>query len=223
MSRTALRGPMASRSKAPGAPTFTLRRATLADAGLLVRHRVAMFRQMGDQPECALARHAPSYLAWMVPRIASAEMVAWVAEDPAGRPLGSGAVWFQPSHPRPGIDDVRVPYVLSVYTTPQARGQGIATAIVRRAIDLAKRLGYARVSLHASRMGRGVYERVGFESTTELRYWIDPVQRRRTALRRASEAAESARRGAAARSATSKGHPARGRTSARPRRRGPGG
>ncbi len=180
---------MAPRARPAPPLGFVLRRATLADTDLLVRHRLAMFREMGDRPEPAIVRHGCAYLARMVPRVASGEMVAWVAEGTDGRSLGSGAVWFQPTHPRPGIDDLRVPYVLSVYTTPRARGRGVATAVVRRAIALAKRLGYARVTLHASAMGRGVYERVGFHPTTELRYWIDPVQRRREATRRAAEAA----------------------------------
>ena len=160
---------MAPRARPAPPLGFVLRRATLADTDLLVRHRLAMFREMGDRPEPAIVRHGCAYLAWMVPRVASGEMVAWVAEGTDGRSLGSGAVWFQPTHPRPGIDDLRVPYVLSVYTTPRARGRGVATAVVRRAIALAKRLGYARVTLHASAMGRGVYERVGFHPTTELR------------------------------------------------------
>jgi GNAT superfamily N-acetyltransferase len=180
---------MAPRSRTRTPLTFTLRRATLDDADLLVRHRLAMFREMGDRSERAIARHGTAYLAWMIPKIASAEMVAWIADDPAGRPVGSGAVWFQPSQPRPGFDDLRVPYLLSVYTDPRARGAGVATAMVERALALAKRLGYARVSLHASQMGRRVYERLGFQTTTELRYWIDPVQRRREARRRAAEAA----------------------------------
>ncbi|MCI4327640.1 MAG: GNAT family N-acetyltransferase [Thermoplasmata archaeon] len=184
---------MPLRSRHPVEEPVVVRRATLADTDLLVAHRLAMFREMGDHPARALARHAPAYVGWLVPRIASGELVAWVAEDTKQRPLGSGAVWFQPSQPRPGFDDVRVPYVLSVYTDPRARGRGIATTIVRRALALARRLGYARVTLHASSQGRGVYERIGFERTTELRYWLDPAQQRRTDRKRAAEAAAAKR------------------------------
>lgn len=169
-------------------PNLVVRRATEADLPLLVEHRVAMFREMGDRSARAIARHAPAYARWVRPRLRNAEAVAWVVERPKGTPVGSGALWFQPGHPRPGFDDLRVPYILSVYTVPEARGIGVATRVVREAVALARKLGYARVSLHASSMGRGVYERLGFRSTTELRYWIDPVQRRRDELRRAREA-----------------------------------
>ncbi|HXQ93674.1 MAG TPA: GNAT family N-acetyltransferase [Thermoplasmata archaeon] len=171
---------------------FVLRRATASDTDLLVRHRLAMFASLGGQPKRGLARHGPRYAAWLVPQLAKGELIAWVAEGSDGRALGSGAVWFQPAQPRPGFDDLRVPYILSIYTEPSARGHGVATAIVRKAIGLAKRLGYARVTLHASPMGRGVYERLGFGPTSEMRYWIDPVLRARYARRAAREAAERA-------------------------------
>jgi GNAT superfamily N-acetyltransferase len=147
-----------------------------------------MFREMGDRSARAIARHAPAYAKWLRPRLRSADAVAWVVERPRGTPVGSGAVWFQPGHPRPGFDDLRSPYILSVYTVPDARGMGVATRVVREAVALARRLGYARVTLHSSVMGRGVYERLGFHSTTEMRLWIDPVQRRRDERRRAAEA-----------------------------------
>ncbi|MCI4333691.1 MAG: GNAT family N-acetyltransferase [Thermoplasmata archaeon] len=169
-------------------PALTVRRATEEDVPLLVAHRVAMFEEMGDRPARVLARHAPAYARWLRPRLRRADAIAWVVEHPRGTPVGSGAVWFQPGHPRPGLDDLRVPYILSVYTLPQSRGMGVASRVVREAVALAKRLGYARVTLHASAMGRGVYERLGFQSTTEMRYWIDPAQRRRDARRRAAEA-----------------------------------
>jgi GNAT superfamily N-acetyltransferase len=168
---------------------LTVRRATESDIDLLVEHRVAMFQEMGDRPARVIARHAPAYVRWLRPRLRTADVVAWVVEHPRGTPVGSGAIWFQPSQPRPGFDDQKVPYILSVYTLPRARGLGVATTVVRRAIDLAKRLGYARVTLHASAMGRRVYERIGFGPTTEMRFWIDPKERRRTAKRLAAEAA----------------------------------
>jgi GNAT superfamily N-acetyltransferase len=153
----------------------------------LVAHRVEMFREMGGRSPRSLARHAPAYARWLRPRLRDADVVAWVAEGPDGTPVGSGALWFQPSHPRPGLDDLRVPYILSMYTDPAARGLGVASAVVRRALALARKLGYARVTLHASTMGRPVYEKLGFQSTTEMRLWLDPVERRRDAARRAAE------------------------------------
>jgi GNAT superfamily N-acetyltransferase len=156
-----------------------LRRGTIEDIDLLVDHRVAMFREMGGRSRAALRRHGPEYLAWLVPRLVSAELVAFVAEDPKGDTMGSGAVWFQPNHPRPGSPALRSPYIFSMYTVPEARGRGVATAIVNEAAALSRRLGYGRVGLHASSMGRGVYERMGFLTTTEMQLPLNATERRR--------------------------------------------
>lgn len=164
-----------------------MRRATLEDVDLLLDHRIAMFRDMGGRTERTLARHRRSYLAWVVPKIAAAEVIAWIAEDASRTALGSGAVWFQPTHPRPGSDATRTPYVLSVYTVPAARGRGVASAVTREALRLARRSGYGRVTLHASSMGRPVYARLGFLTTSEMKYPMSAVERRRDLKRIAEE------------------------------------
>ena len=169
-----------------------LRRATLDDVDLLVEHRVAMFREMGGRSRAALASHRPEYLAWLAPRLVRAELVAFVAEDSKGAPMGSGAVWFRPSHPGPGWPAARAPYILSMYTVPAGRGRGVATAIVKEVAALSRRLGYRRISLHASAMGRGVYERMRFLTTTEMQLPLTPTERRR--MLRGRKAAEAGRR-----------------------------
>jgi GNAT superfamily N-acetyltransferase len=45
----------------------------------------------------------------------------------------------------------------------------VASAIVRAALAWAAEQGHHVMRLHASRMGRGVYERFGFERSWEMR------------------------------------------------------
>jgi GNAT superfamily N-acetyltransferase len=94
--------------------------------------------------------------------------VAYIAEID-GQPAGSGCVWFQPAQPRPGMAEIRTPYILSMYTAPEFRGLGVATKIVRRLVAFCRVRRYARVTLHASPQGRAVYRRLGFERTWEMR------------------------------------------------------
>ena len=65
-----------------------------------------------------------------------------------------------------------VPYLLAVHTERKYRGQGLASRIVKEAIKWARKHGYPRVELHASDQGAGVYERLGFKRTNEMRYEI---------------------------------------------------
>jgi GNAT superfamily N-acetyltransferase len=75
-----------------------------------------------------------------------------------------------PSQPRPVLlGRGEVPYILSMYTEPEFRRRGVASRLVREMVRWSKARGYGRVLLHASRYGRPVYERLGFEPSSEMR------------------------------------------------------
>ena len=88
--------------------------------------------------------------------------------------VGGGSLWLQPVQPRPGFDGGGQPYLLSFYTEPAARGRGAATALVEACVAWARAHGYPRVTLHASRFGRRVYEKLGFERTWEMKRPLAP-------------------------------------------------
>jgi len=60
-------------------------------------------------------------------------------------------------------------YIWGVYVQPAWRRRGVASALVGRAVKALSRAGYSRVYLHATEMGRPVYERAGFVPSNELR------------------------------------------------------
>jgi GNAT superfamily N-acetyltransferase len=61
--------------------------------------------------------------------------------------------------------------IWSVATEPAARGRGLSTALMRQAIWDARNEGCETSSLQATRLGRPVYERVGFEDFGALHMW----------------------------------------------------
>ncbi|HWH07967.1 MAG TPA: GNAT family N-acetyltransferase, partial [Candidatus Thermoplasmatota archaeon] len=132
----------------------------------------------GTYPETALAEADAPYRRWLRPRLRSGSLVAWVAEA-RGRPVASACVWVQPVQPRPTMPGGRIPYLLSVYVDPAHRGRGLATRLTKAAIAWCEAEGHAKLALHASAQGRGVYERLGFEPTTEMRLTLRPRGRRR--------------------------------------------
>ncbi len=160
-------------------PAFVLRRARAADLPLLVDHRHRMWIDIGGRLRRDVNRSDAVYRRWIRARLAAHEAVGWIAVAPGGRPIGSGVVWLTPTQPRPGRigRKGRMPYIMTMYTDPAARGQGVATAIVRAMIAWARQHDYARIFLHASRQGRPVYERIGFVAANELR--LDLPARRR--------------------------------------------
>ncbi len=130
-----------------------------------------MFREIGRWSPPVLARSERAYRRWARREMAAHRLFGFVAEDrPEGRVVGSGVVWLQPSQPRPSpLARNSMPYIMSMFTEPSYRGRGVASSLVRLMVHWAAARGYRRVFLHASRKGRPVYERLGFEPGNEMR------------------------------------------------------
>lgn len=162
--------PTKRRKKAskPQRPAFTVRKATVKDLPSLVHQRRAMWRVLGEREPKELDRADVVYKQWARSRMKNGTLMAWIAENES-RVLGGGCVWLQPVQPRPGYKLKVVPYLLSMYTEPHNRGLGVASEVVRAALDWCRRNGYSQLRLHASEMGRGVYIKHGFERTWEMR------------------------------------------------------
>ena len=182
---------MAARRRARASPRprrrtrGTVVPATLGDLAVLVRHRRAMWEAIGRGTPRQLAVHDRVYRRWVRAEWAAGRFAAFLVRDRDGPVLGSGAVWLVPAQPRPGPRIQRLaPYILSMYTDPAARGLGVASRIVRALVGWARARGYPRVTLHASKMGRGVYERLGFRTTNEMRYTLRGSVRARGPARR---------------------------------------
>jgi GNAT superfamily N-acetyltransferase len=167
-------------ARSPPAPELIrLRRTTLDDLPTLVVHRRRMWEDIGGRTRGELDRADPVYRRWVRREIAAGRFVGFLVENRAGRPLGSGAIWLTPSQPRPGrLAGPTMPYILSMFTEPAARGRGVASRIVHAMIAWATRRGFRRIFLHASEQGRSVYERLGFVPGNEMRLEL-PARRKK--------------------------------------------
>ena len=154
---------MASRER------FTIRPARLNDLATLVQHRRLMWENMGEKDARELRKADKAYRAWARARIRNKTMRGWIVENSETKIVGSGCLWLQPVQPRPGRSKGLQPYLLSMYTMPQYRGKGLASRIVREAVNWTRRNKYDALKLHASEMGRGVYGKLGFVRSWEMR------------------------------------------------------
>ena len=68
------------------------------------------------------------------------------------------------------------PYLLSMYTEPRSRGLGVASGVVKKALEWCRKNRFAQLRLHASEMGRKVYLKHGFERTWEMRRRIKKLR-----------------------------------------------
>src|SRR5262245_63660458 len=149
-----------------------IRRATAADAAVLARHRVLMFRDMGStQPdiEAALREAAMAHIG---EAMSSGEYVAWLAH-PSGEPgrvVGGAGLQLRRLLPRPDSGGARVlvgreGIVLNVYVERDYRRRGVARLLMEAIIAWVPSTDIVRLVLHASAEGRPLYESMGFERT----------------------------------------------------------
>lgn len=147
---------------------YRLRKATLRDLDVLVRHRRGMWEEIrGGSRE--LDAHDAVYRRWARQRLKTRTLIGWIVEDLTRRPVASGCIWLRPAQPFPEGGPNIVPYLLSMFTEPDHRGRGLATRIVREAKRWCRENGYRVLTLHASHRGYRVYTRTGFTRTREMR------------------------------------------------------
>ena len=81
-----------------------------------------------------------------------------------GKPVSMCLMSLMDKMPNARIPDGSVGEIYGVYTLPEYRGRGYATACVSEMLQVADALGLQLVQLEASPMGRPVYESLGFKT-----------------------------------------------------------
>ena len=154
---------------------FSIRKGNLSDFPIISAHRVGMFRDMGvldPNRESELIQATSDYLQKAIPE---GEYLAWLAESTDSRMvIGGAGVQLRRILPRadagmPELERGPEAIVLNVYVEQTWRRKGVAEALMRRLLEEVRARGIRRVVLHASPLGRGLYERLGFAPTNEMR------------------------------------------------------
>jgi GNAT superfamily N-acetyltransferase len=153
----------------PGSSGFDVRPASEADVPELVRLRRMMFEGMGvddsDQLD-ALGAAAEAYFAEAVP---GGGFHAWLAVTCTGLAIGAGGVVLDQHPPSPGNLSGQVATIMNLVTDQHHRRRGIARRIMEVIIDWLAERGIQWVSLHATDVGRPLYEELGFVESNEMR------------------------------------------------------
>jgi GNAT superfamily N-acetyltransferase len=152
----------------------TIRQATEADLDVLVAFRSAMFRDMGWIDEERIAQLEPLYAEYVTSATARGDFVGWIAEKDAAVVGAGGLLWERVPPTVRNLSGLQA-YVLAIYVVPGERRQGIARALVETAVEYARQHGADVVSLHYSPAGKGLYEKLGFVESPEMRLFTDPA------------------------------------------------
>ena len=148
---------------------FTIRRANLDDLETLTRLRIALLRELGNiKSDADAATVTEANRRYFSRKIPGGEYVAWVAEA-EGQIVATGGVVFFERPPKAGNLSGLEAYVIGMYTVPDWRGKGAATALMQAIVAFLQKTDARRVWLHATEDGRQIYEKIGFvASATEM-------------------------------------------------------
>jgi GNAT superfamily N-acetyltransferase len=148
--------------------SITIREGTTADIAEIARQRRRMCEDMNYTDADVLSAMVTATADYLKKAIPEGSFRSWLACD-HGRVVAGGAVVIS-AWPAHAYDlECRRATILNVYTEPEYRRRGIARQIMDAMIAWCKQEGFARVSLHASKQGRHLYESLGFEDSNEMR------------------------------------------------------
>lgn len=147
--------------------------ATKEDIPELVRLRIAYmaddFGGVSDHERECMEKQLPDYFG----RKLGDELIAFVAKD--GERMVSVAYLHIIEMPANSILlNGLYGEVLSVYTEPEYRGQGLCSKLIQNLIDYGRERGLGRVDLSATKEGYPIYAKLGFQDKehryTDMRY-----------------------------------------------------
>jgi GNAT superfamily N-acetyltransferase len=151
--------------------TYTIRRATPAEAPIIAQQRRGMFRDMGGSYSRYLGVEGmdEAFVDWVIPRIETGEYIGWFAVNAEDEPVGGAGLWIQQWTPQVPDLSTRRAYVMNVYVEAEHRRQGLARQLLNTVLESCRSDGIFFVLLHASDEGRPLYASLGFEQTNEMR------------------------------------------------------
>jgi ribosomal protein S18 acetylase RimI-like enzyme len=146
---------------------ISIRRLGPEDLATICMHRYRMFAEMGSETAKLDAMCEP-FAAWLKPRLDDRRYFGFVGEAEGAVVAGIGLLLLDwppgPNHP---TSDVRG-YILNVYVEPEFRGRGIARTLMLHAEEEFRARGVVYEMLHASAMGKPVYDGLGWMMINEM-------------------------------------------------------
>jgi predicted acetyltransferase len=148
----------------------TTRPVTPGDLDLVCRHREEMFRASNapGRTDEDLRTMTAAFRQWVAPRLQDGSYFGYIAEENGTAVAGIGLMIIDwPPHPSHPQQDKRG-YVLNVFVEPSHRSRGLAKMLMQLGEAEMARRGISFAILHATRMGRPMYEKIGWAQTSEM-------------------------------------------------------
>jgi ribosomal protein S18 acetylase RimI-like enzyme len=147
--------------------TIAIRTAAIEELPVIASFWMAMYEEAGIFRESDfIADWRTRFEEYFSRRRAAGEAQYFIAAD-NDRIVGTAGAMLDDGYPTI-VHGLRFGYIFGVRVEPEYRGRGIATALTRETIAFLKRRQCRRIRLHASPLGRPIYEGLGFTPTNEM-------------------------------------------------------
>ncbi len=142
---------------------FSLRLATKDDIPQLVDFRIKFLKEVRvDAPTDRLDEYRDVMREYLEREMSTGNFVAWLAVANNEIIATSGIITIQ-RLPQLWNMTGKEAYIMNMYTKPEWRRKGIGSAILEKLLIEARNRGIEAVKLHATPMGRPLYEKFGFK------------------------------------------------------------
>jgi ribosomal protein S18 acetylase RimI-like enzyme len=146
---------------------LTVRRLTPNDLEIICVHRETMFLEAGKDPS-ALQVMTEHFRPWLHERLLNSRYYgfALIEKEQPVATIGLMNIDWPPHPSHPTLDQRG--YVLNVFVEPDYRRRGLASALMKLAEAEFAQRGMSFAVLHATTVGKPVYEGLGWAATTEM-------------------------------------------------------
>jgi len=138
------------------------RKATINDINELARLRSDFLMEANDvSSETERSKVETAIKQYLKTALSDDRFVAWIALE-SDNIIATSGLSFSTVPPSFKCLNGKVAYVMNMFTLSDYRNQGIGTELLKLIVDEAKNRGYTRITLHATDMGKTLYEKYGF-------------------------------------------------------------
>jgi GNAT superfamily N-acetyltransferase len=155
---------------------LTTRPVTADDLELICEQRERLFRESNapGRTEEVIVTQTAHFRPWLAQRLRDGSYFGCIVEEAGKAVAGIGLMVIDwppgPSHP---TSDNRG-YVLNVFVEPSHRRQGLAARLMEMADQEFAARGVTYAILNATKMGRPLYEKIGWAATNEMAKTLKP-------------------------------------------------
>ena len=145
-------------------PAITYKKSTLADLDILMKIRLEMLKEVNNLPvDYAYSEDFISETKKYFENANQTTVLAFDCEQVVACATLS-YIYVMPTFCHP---TGKRAHLMNVYTKTNYRRRGISKAMIEILISEAKEKGVTEISLDTTKMGRALYEAVGFKSSAE--------------------------------------------------------